>query len=243
MKKTLIAAVALGAFCACTPSKNTENAKSDGFVTVENGRFLLNGEPYKFVGTNFWYGTILASEGQGGDRARLGRELDMLDSLGLRNLRILVGAEGRRGLPSHIEPVLQTAPGVYNDTLLAGLDYLLCELEKRRMKAVLYLGNAWEWSGGYGEYLQWAGAGEAPVPSVDGWPAYMEYVSQFVTNDSAKAMYADHVRHIVGRSNSLTGKKYSESPAIMSWQIANEPRAVSDEGKEPFAHKAISDYN
>lgn len=235
MKKTLIAAVALGAFCACTPSKNTENAKSDGFVTVENGRFLLNGEPYKFVGTNFWYGTILASEGQGGDRARLGRELDMLDSLGLRNLRILVGAEGRRGLPSHIEPVLQTAPGVYNDTLLAGLDYLLCELEKRRMKAVLYLGNAWEWSGGYGEYLQWAGAGEAPVPSVDGWPAYMEYVSQFVTNDSAKAMYADHVRHIVGRSNSLTGKKYSESPAIMSWQIANEPRAFSDEGKEPFA--------
>ena len=139
---------------------------------------MLDGEPYKYVGANFWYGTILASEGQGGDRARLGRELDMLDSLGLRNLRILVGAEGRSGLPSHIEPVLQPAPGVYNDTLLAGLDYLLCELEKRRMKAVLYLGNAWEWSGGYGEYLQWAGAGEAPVPSVDGWPKYMEYVSQ-----------------------------------------------------------------
>lgn len=235
MKKTLIAAVALGAFCACTPSKKTEDTTSDGFVTVEDGRFMLDGEPYKYVGANFWYGTILASEGQGGDRARLARELDTLDSLGLRNLRILVGAEGRSGLPSHIEPVLQPAPGVYNDTLLAGLDYLLCELEKRRMKAVLYLGNAWEWSGGYGEYLQWAGAGEAPVPSVDGWPKYMEYVSQFVTNDSAKAMYADHVRHIVGRSNSLTGKKYSESPAIMSWQIANEPRPFADESKHAFS--------
>ena len=236
MKKALIAAAAaLGAIYGCTPAKNIENSHSDGFVTVEDGRFMLDGEPYKYVGANFWYGTILASEGQGGDRARLARELDTLDSLGLRNLRILVGAEGRSGLPSHIEPVLQPAPGVYNDTLLAGLDYLLCELEKRRMKAVLYLGNAWEWSGGYGEYLQWAGAGEAPVPSVDGWPKYMEYVSQFVTNDSAKAMYADHVRHIVGRSNSLTGKKYSESPAIMSWQIANEPRAFSDGGKEPFA--------
>lgn len=236
MKKTLIAAAAaLGAIYGCTPAKNIENSHSDGFVTVEDGRFMLDGEPYKYVGANFWYGTILASEGQGGDRARLGRELDMLDSLGLRNLRILVGAEGRSGLPSHIEPVLQPAPGVYNDTLLAGLDYLLCELEKRRMKAVLYLGNAWEWSGGYGEYLQWAGAGEAPVPSVDGWPKYMEYVSQFVTNDSAKAMYADHVRHIVGRSNSLTGKKYSESPAIMSWQIANEPRPFADESKHAFS--------
>ncbi|MDE6346700.1 MAG: cellulase family glycosylhydrolase [Muribaculaceae bacterium] len=207
----------------------------DGFVKVSDGRFEIDGRPYEYIGTNFWYGAILASEGSGGDRARLHRELDLLDSAGVRNLRILVGAEGREGIPSHISPVLQTSPGVYNDTLLRGLDYLLSELEKRDMKAVLYLGNAWEWSGGYAAYLEWAGKGEAPVPSVDGWPRFMEYVSQFVFSDSAKAMYADHVRYIVGRENSVTGRKYSDSPAIMSWQIANEPRAFSEAGKKPFA--------
>lgn len=95
------------------------------------------------------------------------------------NLRILVGSDGERGITAKVEPTLQIAPGVYNDTILAGLDYLLAEMSKRKMVAVLYLNNSWEWSGGYGQYLQWAGHGKAPVPAVDGWPAYMEYVKQY----------------------------------------------------------------
>ena len=105
---------------------------------------------YRYVGANFWYGAILASEGRGGDRARLARELDLLQSIGVDNLRVLVGGDGEENVPSHIMPVLQTSPGVYNDTILDGLDYLMAELERRGMKAVLFLNNAWEWSGGYG---------------------------------------------------------------------------------------------
>ena len=130
--------------------------------------------------------------------------------------------------------MLQTAPGVYNDTLLEGLDYFLAELEKRDMKAVLYLNNAWEWSGGYGTYLEWTGHGPAPLPK-DGYREYVDYVSQFVLSDSAKQLAMNHVRNIVGRTSSVTGKPYSESPAIMSWQIANEPRAFSREGKRALA--------
>lgn len=40
-------------------------------------------------------------------------------------------------------------------------------------------------------------------------------------------MAADHVRKIVSRVNTVTGKSYSEDPAIFSWQIANEPRCFS----------------
>ena len=212
----------------------------NGFVTVENGRFMLHGKPYRYVGANLWYGGILGSRGEGGDRARLARELDMLDSLGIDNVRVLVGGEGREGVPSHISPVLQTAPGVYNQELLEGLDYFLAELEKRDMRAVLYLGNAWEWSGGYGAYLEWAGEGECPVPGEAGYDKYMEYVSKFVTNDKAKRLYADHVRNIVTRINSVTGKPYADSPAVMAWQIANEPRSFSVDGKEKFAEWAVS---
>ena len=220
--------------CATKPQTASQGKE---FARVENGEFYIGDSVYRYVGTNFWYGAILASEGRGGDRERLARELDLMQKIGIDNVRVLVGADGREGIPSHVQPVLQTAPGVYNDTLLQGLDYLMAELEKRNMKAVLFLNNAWEWSGGYGSYLEWAGEGEAPVPSIDGWPQYMEYVSHFVTNDSAKKLALDHVKNMVSRINTVTGEPYSESPAIFSWQIANEPRVFSEnpESKEAFA--------
>ena len=106
------------------------SAKSS-FVHVKNGHFERDGKPYYFVGTNFWYGAILGSEGQGGNRKRLCKELDYMKSIGIDNLRILVGADGERGVKTKVEPTLQIAPGVYNDTILAGLDFLLKEMGKR----------------------------------------------------------------------------------------------------------------
>lgn len=218
---------------ACSPKQSVEK---HSFIKVnENGQFVRDGKPYYFVGANFWYGAILGSQGEGGDRERLHKELDFLKSIGVNNLRVLVGADGENGMKTRVEPSLQTAPGVYNDTILDGLDYFMNELYKRGMTAVLYMNNSWEWSGGYSVYLQWAGHGEAVVPAVDGWPAYMEYVKQFQQSDSAKALFAKHVEYIVSRTNRYNQMKYTEDPTIMSWQIGNEPRAFSDENKEPFA--------
>lgn len=195
------------------------------FVTVDNGHFMKDGKPYYYVGTNFWYGAILGSEGQGGDRKRLVKELDFMKKIGIDNLRILVGSDGERGVTTKVEPTLQIKPGVYNDTILAGLDFLLQEMGKRNMVAVLYLNNSWEWSGGYGFYLEHAGAGKQPRPNEDGYTAFMKAMSKYATNTKAHKLFYDYVRFILGRTNRYTGLKYSEDPAIMSWQIGNEPRA------------------
>ena len=118
-------------------------SQNKSFVKVENGKFIRDGEQYRYVGTNFWYGSILGSTGEGGDRNRLIQELDSLKSIGIDNLRILVGSDGENGVPTKVEPTLQKAPGVYNDTILDGLDYLLFEMNKRDMLAVLYINNSW----------------------------------------------------------------------------------------------------
>ena len=230
-KQFLLLTVLLFLLGACAP-KPAEHS----FIKVNaDGQFVRDGKPYYFVGTNFWYGAILGSEGEGGNRERLHKELDFLKSIGINNLRVLVGADGENGIKTRVEPSLQVAPGVYNDTILAGLDYFMNELRERDMTAVLYLNNSWEWSGGYSVYLQWFAHGDAVVPAVDGWPAYMEYVKQFPQSDSAKALFANHVNYIVSRTNRYNQIKYVDDPTIMSWQIGNEPRAFSDENKEPFA--------
>lgn len=223
MKRTsrLFLALFLALTAACAPRTP--------FVRVEDGHFVRDGRPYYFVGTNFWYGPILASEGRGGDYDRLVRELDTLKALGLENLRVLVGGDGPDGVFSRVDPSLQTAPGVYNDTLLAGLDRFLVELGKRDMHAVLYLNNSWEWSGGYGQYLEWATGEKALFPLQDGYVPFVQQMAKFQTSEAAQELFFNHLRTIVSRTNSLTGKPYRDDPAIFSWQIGNEPRCFSDD--------------
>lgn len=209
--------------------------KPNRFITVKNGEFIKEGKPYAFIGTNFWYGAILGSTGEGGNRERLLKELDFMKSIGIDNLRILVGSDGLGGVVSKVEPTLQTAPGVYNDAIFDGLDFLLSEMKKRNMHAVLYLNNSWEWSGGYSQYLQWAGYGKAPIPAVDGWDAYMKYVAWFFRSEVAMHIFSKYVKDVVTRTNRYTKVKYVDDPTIMSWQIGNEPRAFSDQNKARFA--------
>ncbi|GHU96101.1 endo-1,4-beta-mannosidase [Bacteroidia bacterium] len=206
-----------------------------GFVTQNKGHFEVNNKPYYFVGTNFWYGAILGSTGQGGNRERLLQELDFLQANGINNLRILVGADGYSGQAVKVMPTLQLEPGVYNDTIFDGLDYLLSEMAKRKMYAVLYINNSWEWSGGYGQYLSWAGYGEVPPEGVRDWQKFLNHVSQYAACDSCKTLFFDHLQNVITRTNRYTQQRYVDDPTIMSWQVGNEPRVFSDEGKPAFA--------
>ena len=156
---------------ACAALLAFSCSQKPSFVTVQDGKFVRAGKPYTYIGTNFWYGPILASDGEGGNFERLTMELDTLKALGLTNLRVLVGAQGANGVFSRVEPTLEQEPGVYNEALLVGLDRFLVELGKRDMQAVLYLNNSWEWSGGYGQYMEWATGEKALIPLIDGyWP-------------------------------------------------------------------------
>ena len=210
---------------------STSCSKDTDFFKVENSHFTRNGKtPYYFIGANFWYGSILASEFPiSGNRERLLSELDSLKELGVGNLRILVGVDAGEEISGRGEPALQKAPGVYDERLFEGLDYLLAEMGKRDMKAVMFFNNSWEWSGGYGIYLEWAGHGTAPMPAKTGYIPYTEKVSKFITDDKAKKFFDNHLKKVISRTNSVTGVPYTEDPTIFSWQICNEPRCFSDE--------------
>ena len=57
-----ILAVALGliVLSACNNKRNKEMDNSkEGFVTVRDGKFMLDGKEYRYIGANFWYGAIL----------------------------------------------------------------------------------------------------------------------------------------------------------------------------------------
>jgi len=230
MKRLFLILSALFALVACTSNPRVENK----FITVRDGQFYRDGKPYYYIGTNYWYGAILGSKGKFGDRKRLIEELEFMKSKGIDNLRILAGAEGPDGQPRRVTPALQIAPGKYNEDLLDGLDFLLAEMSKRNMVAILYLNNSWEWSGGYSQYLNWNGYGDIPYPTVDGhtWQEFMNFSGQFYHCDACKQQFFDHVKFLITRKNKYTGNLYSEDKTIMTWELGNEPRAFSNENKE-----------
>ena len=201
---------------------------SQNFIQVKGKHFEKDGESYYFLGTNFWYGMNLAADGPGGDRERLLRELDRFQELGINNLRIMVASEGPDSEPWRIKPALMPAPGMYNESLLQGLDFLLTEMAKRDIHAVLCLSNFWAWSGGMAQYVNWVTGKKIPYhhPVDGGWAKYSFYTSRFYKLKKAKTLYWNHIEKLVSRKNSINGKLYKDDPTIMAWQLANEPRGM-----------------
>ncbi|ANQ52746.2 cellulase family glycosylhydrolase [Flammeovirga sp. MY04] len=224
--KLLIGLAILLFTTSCVKSTQEQVSKTN-FVTVESDRLMLDGSPYYFMGANYWYGMNIGMEND--DRDRLLRELDQMKAMGITNLRILASSEGDENQEFQVYPTMQTAPGKYNEEVFVGLDFLLDEMKKRDMKAVMVLNNFWTWSGGMPQYLQWAGKGAVPYPQISKeWNKFTDYSKQFYADEKASKMFEDHLKVVVGRTNSISGLKYTEDPTIMSWQLANEPRGYSE---------------
>lgn len=211
------------------------NFSAQNFIKVNNNHFIKNGKPYYFIGTNYWYGGMLASKN--GNRERLKKELDELKSLGITNLRVMATAEG--GDQDYtVIPATQPTQGKYNQDLLEGLDFFLNELKKRDMNAILYLTNNWEWSGGMAKYLEWNGYGKVPNPNLkpNTWPQFMSYTAQFHQCEPCKKAFLEHIKFMLNRKNSINGIPYKQDKTIMAWEVANEPRIWNVENEKAFTN-------
>lgn len=224
----------LGATCAVTLSPKlassaiaasnsvAEAPEKSQFVRRVGTQLSLGDRPYRFVGANLWYAAWLGSTASFGDRSRLMRELDRLQDAGVTNLRILAGAE-KSPLRNAISPAFRDETSIWNPKLVEGLDFALEQIASRQMKATLYLTNFWEWSGGMMTLLSYVNGGKflnMNDPS-NPWPAFPNMTAQFYASARAVELYHEYVRFIVSR--------HRGNPAIMAWQLANEPRPGGSE--------------
>lgn len=203
---------------------------AQSFVQRKQQQFFLDGKPYYYIGANYWYGSVLGL-GKDGNKGieRLRKELDFLKSKGINNLRILAATEGEGFVHGvqRVKPPLQVEKEKFNASVLDGLDILLTEMAKRNMKAVLFLSNNWEWSGGFLQYLRWNGLIEDSIFRRKlNWDEMRDYVSKFYSCDACKKDYLKQVEFILNRTNKISQKKYIDEPAIMAWELANEPRPM-----------------
>nr|XP_016465089.1 PREDICTED: mannan endo-1,4-beta-mannosidase 6-like [Nicotiana tabacum] len=113
---------------------------------------------------------------------------------------------------------LQLLPGVFNERVFKGLDYVIVEARKHNIRLILSLVNNLNAYGGTAQYVRWAQEAGTNVSSSG---------DAFFTNPTVKAYYKSFVKAVVTRKNSISGVKYSEEPAIFAWELINEPRCES----------------
>jgi polygalacturonase/endo-1,4-beta-mannosidase len=209
-----------------------------GFVQRDGTTFRLDGQPYYYIGANYWQGALLATQANGkAGRARVQRELSFLAANGVTNLRIVAGVEGNGAINGsfRVGPTLQPHKGVFSEEALQGLDFVLAEMGKRKMKAVIYLSNNWDWSGGFLQYLNWNGLlPDSIFLRKMSWAELQDYTSKFYDCAACKEDYFRQVKKLVGRTNSITKAAYTADPAIMAWELANEPRPMHPTADESY---------
>jgi mannan endo-1,4-beta-mannosidase len=204
------------------------------FVSVKDGLFSLGGKTHRFIGANLWCAAYLGADAHFGDRERLKRELDRLSELGVENLRILAASE-LSPLTNSVRPAFRGKGGRPNRDLFEGLDFALAEMKARGQRAVLYLTNFWEWSGGMMTYLYWTNGGhyvDMGDPAHP-WPAFPDFAARFYASGDAVDLYQEALHALVTRTNSVTGQRYLDDPTLFAWQLCNEPRpGASDDAVE-----------
>lgn len=181
---------------------------------------------------------IGANSASNGNKARFLNDLEHLKCMGVNHLRIMAGSEGPDTEPFRTVPALMSAPGIYSQHVLDGLDYAVSEIGKQGFLITMCLSNYWHWSGGFSQYVNWTTNEPIPYPAswdkkkgglTDGsFDDFTAYASRFYRDElichKAQAIFRDHIRRIVTRVNTYSGVSYNEDKSILAWELANEPQ-------------------
>jgi len=194
-------------FVLTVPLAVNVRAANNGIVTRDGNQFMLEGQPFHYAGFNNYYMMVFAADV--GLQPYVDEVLDEGAGLGLTVLRTWAFNDGAGQWNA-----LQTAPGVYQEYVFQGLDFVLDRADQLGLRLILPLVNNWDDYGGMNQYVAWS-----PTASSH---------DDFYTDVNCRQYYRDHVSTVLNRVNTINGRLYREDPTIFAWELANESRCHSD---------------
>jgi mannan endo-1,4-beta-mannosidase len=117
------------------------------------------------------------------------------------------------------DTAIQVGPLQYDEIALRGLDLVLSRASAHGIQLIMPLANYWNDYGGIRQYGVWSGFPEA----VQGDP-------RFFTERRVIEHYKEHLRRLMNRVNYFDGARYGDHPAVLAWELVNEPRNGSLDG-------------
>lgn len=201
-----------------------ENSAPSKFITARDGKFWLNGRPFKFVGAN-----VAVTE-----REAMSEMFRVAAQNGVKVVRIWSPGENIQGNPEQTQDVEASphsntpnhASDDWDEGAFAHLDWILAEAARNNLHVQLCLTNWWRETGGVTYYLRRVGITDA-TDDAEPYGINVERAMLFYTNEAARRMYRQHVEKILTRRNSVTGVLYHDDSTIFAYELMNEAQAPS----------------
>lgn len=221
-------------------------AHPEGFVYADGSKFMCDGSPYYYGGTNCYYLTYKS-------KSEVKNVFDDASKMGLKVIRIWGNLDvGKKTGEIDSQSGHETfegnndgtgeKDGVYfqywddeagkpivneGEDGLRHLDYIIKQAEEHDMKLVITFTNYWEAFGGMGQYVKWYQMSQGK--SVGNSKVDEKDTCDFYTNETIKGWYKDYIKTLLNHTNYYTGEKLMDSEAVFSWELSNEPRCTVDE--------------
>jgi mannan endo-1,4-beta-mannosidase len=220
------------------------------FVRRAGNSLTLGGSPFLFIGANAYDLPRMAAAGR---RAEVDAVIASAASLGLTVLRTWAFYDSSD--PSAVG-AMQVGPGGYREEGLRGLDYVVARARSAGIRLILPLVNSWDEFGGMNQYVRWrsgllgppgAAAGgertdlrrtDVPRTVISGtrgtsyrvFPVGGGRHDDFYTDSVIVEWFRAYCAMLAQRVNVHTGVAYRDEPAILGWELANEPRSSDPSG-------------
>ncbi|KAF0912297.1 hypothetical protein E2562_013977 [Oryza meyeriana var. granulata] len=185
-------------------------AGGGGMVGVDGTQFVVEGgRTIYFSGFNAYWLMMMASDPA--RRGAVATAFRQASAHGLNLARTWAFSDGG-------DQPLQSSPGVYDEAMFQGLDFVIAEARRHGIYLLLCLTNNFDDFGGKRQYVRWAADAGHNLTSAD----------DFFTSPVVKSYYKNHVKTVLTRVNTLTGVAYKDDPTILAWELMNEPRCDAD---------------
>lgn len=192
-----------------------EVVETNPFITVEGDQLYLKGELFRFVSFNVPNLHIL--EDPNWHRIDPWEQEDAIRSVKMMGGRVIrTYTLSIKGGVRPVESGNQLAhilnKGVYSEELFVDLDKAIQLAGEYGVYLIIPFIDEWSWVGGITEFSA----------------LYGKTKSQFFTDTQVKQGFKDLISYVLNRTNTFTGVKYKDDPAILAWELGNELRSATD---------------
>jgi mannan endo-1,4-beta-mannosidase len=192
---------------------NAANSVFTHFISARDGQLFDGAQPFRFLSFDIPNLLLIEDNVAFGvknpwrlpDRFEINDALGSLAQMGGTVTRTYVISVQRPddppGTPRHV-----LAPGKFNETAFRTLDQVLATANQTGVRLIIPLVDNWPWMGGRAEYAGFRGKTK----------------DNFWTDPQLIADFEQTIRFILTRTNTITGIRYADDPAVLCWETGNE---------------------